>query len=250
MNNYTCLDFSTERALFERAACYRNLVVFVVFAIAGSVALGLIATSWKPFLGIVFILPVLYLFIGVDAYFVSGWRNEVLSAWSASTIDIPAFMGMLEANPGLPKDTISGMMKGFPSKSNSRNAANSVRGIVTNVTCALGNFRVIKSLLLGAALASLIGAVTIAIAFDGWWQFLACVAMICAVSVRLLQMVCLHRIQVFIGDSLSISVEQRLVLREILKNMDWDSISNSLKREVLDGIRFAENSANLPPIAL
>lgn len=111
---YAVVIDATRLALTERAAAYRNLVVVVVLIVVVAVALAIGAGRWWP-LSILSALPAAVLtFAWRDAALLRRWRAAILQAWSANALRLDVLAMTLRQVPGLPPETLAGMLTALP----------------------------------------------------------------------------------------------------------------------------------------
>lgn len=113
----TAID-RTARVIERRATFYRNLVVTVVLIGVASLAVALVARSLAALAGVLFVVPACGLFFHQDARLLNGWRSDVLARWAGGNLDLAALRDALHAHPGLPRDTLDGMLGTLPSAAN------------------------------------------------------------------------------------------------------------------------------------
>lgn len=115
MSPYRTAIDGTARVIERRAAFYRNLVVAVVVIGVASAAVALVARSLAGLTGILFLVPACGCFFHLDARLLNRWRSDVLACWSSGELDLAALRHALNALPGLPRDTLNGMLVTLPS---------------------------------------------------------------------------------------------------------------------------------------
>jgi hypothetical protein len=110
----TAID-RTARVIERRARFYRNLVVAVVLIGVASLAVALLARSLAGLAGVLFLVPACGFFVHADARLLNDWRSGVLARWARGELDLAALRPALHAHPGLPRDTLDGMLGTLPS---------------------------------------------------------------------------------------------------------------------------------------
>lgn len=110
MSEYERLVDLTHRTLGRRTRVYRWLVVGLVgltVAVLGTA----VAAGRVEYLGLwLGGVPLVAAFLVLDGRIVSKWSESVLEAWADERVEIGPFAGLLAQVPGLPEDTIEGML--------------------------------------------------------------------------------------------------------------------------------------------
>jgi hypothetical protein len=178
---YRTLINKTLQTTIDRAKNYRNLIV-------GLVALGavsiIIAITYGPLLFFALALllfPLCALFYVMDARTLMRWQSSVLSGWTDGHIELSAFRAAVKAVPGLPANTLAGMLELLPSTSDlaaahavSTKTREAAAAVATGVQARRLDGVILKTL--GSALAA--SAVVIAASLRTWTPLLLAVAVL------------------------------------------------------------------------
>jgi hypothetical protein len=97
-----------------RARCWRNQVVAVVSIGGCSIVWAILARSFLPLAGLLLLVPVCGWFLFADRRALYTWHTELFASWARREIDFFALAAFVRAIPGLPKETLEGMLGTLP----------------------------------------------------------------------------------------------------------------------------------------
>jgi hypothetical protein len=167
---------STIAVIGRRATLFRNLVVAVVVMGTASLMWALVTRSFAGAIGLVFLVPACGCFFYADARLLTGWRSEILDAWSTRSLHLAAFREAVRANPVVPKATLEAMLSTLPTPE-SVTAEHHVLVPTRKVLAAQtrSEYRTRSTVLLLDVVVSTVAATTIVAAvWSGRWKVLAC----------------------------------------------------------------------------
>lgn len=114
VNPYRFAIEQTATTIQRRAALFRDQVVVVAFLVCMSVAVAAAIRTWFPILSLGLCVPVVGLFLTLDARMINSWRSKLLADWSMRTLDLHTLLSALRAVPTLPPSTLEAMISSLP----------------------------------------------------------------------------------------------------------------------------------------
>ncbi|HEX8200215.1 MAG TPA: hypothetical protein VF590_06985 [Isosphaeraceae bacterium] len=72
--------------------------------------------SWKPLLGLLYLVPLVGAFLWGDARLVARWQRRIAELWVRRELELDNFAVALRSNPILPPGMLSGMLATLPSQ--------------------------------------------------------------------------------------------------------------------------------------
>lgn len=104
----------TTRIVDGRARNHRNHVVSVVLLVLASIGTSCVGRSAAWLCALTLVAPVSGYYLSRDASLIRAWQARVLDVWVRREIDLGAFFELVSTVPGLPNETIAGMLGALP----------------------------------------------------------------------------------------------------------------------------------------
>jgi hypothetical protein len=104
----------TRDAIQLRACQYKWLVIVVSSISVVNLAAATIFQGWPAVTGWLLLPMAVAVFYAMDRRAVSKWRMAILADWASMNLDLATLCSMLTQAPGLPADTLAGMLATLP----------------------------------------------------------------------------------------------------------------------------------------